>query len=108
MGAHSSSILSLSASADLYDASNVVITKRGRNLILRIRGGDGCCGYAAELEIAPHGIIERRVRQTYGFEEVTKYQHTARSMRNFSEMYQARNLGSQNSKDGTAKKAPQP
>lgn len=101
------SILSLSASADLYDASNVVIKKQGSNLILRIRGGDGCCGYTAELEIAPHGVIERRVRQTYGFEETTKYRHTERYMRNFSEMYQARVLETQKLKDNSVKKAPQ-
>lgn len=84
-GDHAPTMLSLSATADLYSPTSVKVANRGNNIVLSIRGGDGSGGYFAELEIAPYGMIERRVRHRIsGYEEVTKYQHSERRIRAYA------------------------
>jgi hypothetical protein len=74
-------ILSGSAFADLYRPNTAKLTKKNDNLVLEIIGGDGVVGYEVQLEMAPYGIVERRIHnRVSGYQEVTKYQHTEKSI----------------------------
>ncbi len=81
-------LLSLSAYADLHDAATALLVKRGERVVVQIQGGDGAVGYRAEITFSQYGAHERRVRQTYGFEEVTTYTPTKTAIENTDKFIQ--------------------
>jgi hypothetical protein len=74
-------MLSGSAFSDLHHPNTAKLVKKNNQLVLEITGGDGAVGYVAQLDIAPYGIVERRIRhRVSGYQEVTRYLHTEKSI----------------------------
>jgi hypothetical protein len=79
-------MISSSASADLYSPNRASLKRKGKRVVLKIVGGDGSSGYEAEIELAPYGVLARRVfHRTSGYVEKTDYQHTPKRIRYFNE-----------------------
>jgi hypothetical protein len=66
--------LAESAFIDLHLPSIAVIEQKGSNLLIAISGGDAGSAYRASIEIAPYGVISRRVHNRIsGHEQITTY-----------------------------------
>jgi hypothetical protein len=73
--------LAESAFVDLHSPSVTRITQKGIFRLLTIEGGDAGSSYVATLEIAPYGVVSRRVfNRISGYEQVTTYTHPASSI----------------------------
>jgi hypothetical protein len=64
--------LATSAVSDLFNPTSVAILLKGQHLLMIIDGGDASSSYQAELEIAPYGVVARRV-----FHRLSGYQETS-------------------------------
>jgi hypothetical protein len=66
--------LATSAVSDLFNSTSVAILLKGQHLLMIIDGGDASSSYQAELEIAPHGVVARRVfHRLSGYQETSVY-----------------------------------
>ena len=66
--------LATSAVSDLFDPISVATLLKGQHLLMIIDGGDASSSYQAELEIAPYGVVARRVfHRLSGYQETSVY-----------------------------------
>jgi hypothetical protein len=74
----------LSSFADLFNPVLAKMQSKGENVLLTIEGGDAAFSYVAELEIAPYGVLTRRVRNRIsGYEENTAYTYPENYVKSF-------------------------
>ena len=70
--------LAESAFADLHLPVVASVEQKGSNLLLAISGGDAGSSYRASIEIAPYGVVSRRVHNRIsGYEQTTTFSYPA-------------------------------
>jgi hypothetical protein len=68
--------LAESAFIDLHLPTHVNVAQKGGNLLVSVSGGDAGSGYIAVIEVAPYGVVSRRVHNRIsGFEQLTSYSY---------------------------------
>ena len=70
--------LAESAFVDLHLPVVASVEQKGSNLLVAISGGDAGSGYRASIEVAPYGVVSRRVHnRVSGYEQITMFSYPA-------------------------------